>query len=150
MSYIGTIRNTERTHIMYQNILCCHPLKQIAYPQSPSLCEPATVSDAKVVGGGGTDVTCCQVGTKICCARLDQACVSAEKKSSYTSSNVPLDAVISLHIHAFFLNSIAISPMLTTPLPVWWLQVWFVWAGWGVLEWPEAQKPPFWQSSLLV
>lgn len=101
MSYIGTIRNTERTQIMYQNILCCHPLKQIAYPQSPSLCEPATVSDAKVVGGGGTDVTCCQVGTRICCARLDQACVSAEKKSSYTSSNFPLDAV-SLHIHAFF------------------------------------------------
>lgn len=28
-----------------------------------------------VVGGGGTDVTCCQAGTKICCARLDQACL---------------------------------------------------------------------------
>lgn len=48
--------------------------KESAYPQSPSLCEPGTVSDAKVVGGGGTDVTCCQVGTKICCARFDQAC----------------------------------------------------------------------------
>lgn len=49
-------------------------VKQIAYPQSPNLCEPATVSDVNVVGGGGgTDVTCCQVGTKICCARLDQA-----------------------------------------------------------------------------
>lgn len=46
----------------------------MSYPQSPNLCEPATVSDAIVVGGGGTDVTCCQVGTKICCARLDQVC----------------------------------------------------------------------------
>lgn len=48
--------------------------KNNAYPQSLSLCEPAMLSDAKVVGGGGTEVTCCQVGTKICCARLDQAC----------------------------------------------------------------------------
>lgn len=48
--------------------------KNNTYPQSLSLCEPAMLSDAKVVGGGGTEVTCCQVGTKICCARLDQAC----------------------------------------------------------------------------
>lgn len=39
----------------------------ITYPQSASLCGPATESDA-------TGVTCCQAGTRICCARLDQAC----------------------------------------------------------------------------
>lgn len=56
---------------------------QMAYPQSPSLCGPATVSDANVVGGGGTGVTCCQVGTKICWARLDQACWNGEGQSSH-------------------------------------------------------------------
>lgn len=50
-----------------------------AYPQSTSLCEPTTVSE--VAGGGGTEVTCCQAGTKICCARLDQACSRPKKEA---------------------------------------------------------------------
>lgn len=56
--------------------------RENSYPQSPNLWEAFTVSDAKVVGGGGTDVTCCQVGTKICCARLDQVCGGLEEQSS--------------------------------------------------------------------
>lgn len=54
-----------------------------AYPQSTSLCEPTTVSE--VAGGGGTEVTCCQAGTKICCARLDQACSFPKKRSRHFS-----------------------------------------------------------------
>lgn len=65
--------------------------KNKTYPQSLSLCEPAMLSDAKVVGGWGTEVTCCQVGTKICCARLDQACYNETDQS---------------HIKTFFLNQL--------------------------------------------
>lgn len=56
----------------------CDIQLQKAYPQSTSLCDPTTVSE--VVGGGGTDATCCQAGTRICCARLDQACLFAKNK----------------------------------------------------------------------
>lgn len=57
--------------------------QQTTYPQSPNLCEPATVSDANVVCGGGTDVTCCQVGTSICWARLDQACHRSSREEQW-------------------------------------------------------------------
>lgn len=57
------------------------------YPQSTSLCEPTTVSE--VAGGGGTEVTCCQAGTKICCARLDQAC-SQKRRQVFLRSLVSI------------------------------------------------------------
>lgn len=71
-NYIEHIKNGKG--LCTKKIVSSDLEKQTAYPQSPNLCEPATESAAKVVGGGGTDVTCCQVGTKICCARLDQDC----------------------------------------------------------------------------
>lgn len=42
------------------------------------------------------------------------------------------------------------SVILSASLPVWWLQVWFVWAGLRVLVWLVAQRPPCEQSNLLV
>lgn len=154
----------------------------MSYPQSPNLCEPATVSDAIVVGGGGTDVTCCQVGTKICCARADQDCWSAKKQSCITA-----ESGCTLKVNSELLSHVVISPLLNDSqkwliyikwktfqwskhtnhlkltfhistysvilsayLPVWWLQVWFVWAGLRVLVWLMAQRPPCEQSNLLV
>ena len=80
--------------------------RNVSHPQSPNLCEPVTVSDPKVVGGAGTDVTCCQVGTKICCARLDQACWSADKQSSrisaLTLSSDRTSKTLCVHVLFFF------------------------------------------------
>lgn len=72
-----------------------------AYPQSTSLCEPTTVSE--VAGGGGTEVTCCHAGTKICCARLDQACSFPKKEagiaqmSRLNSNALPIRSMPDLH-----------------------------------------------------
>jgi len=51
------------------------------YPQSPSLCGPATGSEARDVAGAATGATCCHAGTRICCVWFDQVCCEAEKVS---------------------------------------------------------------------
>lgn len=58
----------------------------LTYPQSPSLCEPATPSEANAVVAGARGVTCCQAGINICCVLPDHVCCSKNNKSKRKTS----------------------------------------------------------------
>ena len=74
----------------------------LTYPQSPSLCEPATPSEDNAAVAGARGVTCCQAGINICCVLPDHVCCSRNNKTKskrktamlqVTQSNNPLKII---------------------------------------------------------